>query len=247
MDPAHLQELAKLEESYWWHVAKRSLAFGLIERFAKPNDLIIEGGVGAAGNLRQLQDKGFRVHGLDLMPEAIEQCHRRGIQKATQHDLCQQWPIPAASAKVVLLLDVLEHLPEPVTALRHAADTLDSQGKIILTVPAWPSLYGDWDKRLGHFRRYSTQELRQHIREAGLSLQWISPWNAFTLPAAFLLRTWRRYFPQDRPAEFPPVSNLMNRLLISMAGCERMLMKFNSVPTGLSLVAVASKTASNPS
>lgn len=247
MDPAHLQELAKLEESYWWHVAKRSLAFGLVERFAKPNDLIIEGGVGAAGNLKQLQDKGFRVHGLDLMPEAIEQCHRRGIQKATQHDLCQQWPIPTASAKVVLLLDVLEHLPEPVTALRHAADTLDSQGKIILTVPAWPSLYSDWDKRLGHFRRYSTQELRQHIREAGLNLQWISPWNAFTLPAAFLLRTWRRYFPQDRPAEFPPVSKLMNRLLITMAGCERILMKLNSVPTGLSLVAVASKTASNPS
>ena len=66
MDPAHLQELAKLEESYWWHVAKRSLAFGLVERFAKPNDLIIEGGVGAAGNLKQLQDKGFRVHGLDF-------------------------------------------------------------------------------------------------------------------------------------------------------------------------------------
>jgi 2-polyprenyl-3-methyl-5-hydroxy-6-metoxy-1,4-benzoquinol methylase len=241
MDPAHLHELAKLEESYWWHVAKRSLAFGLIERFAKPNDLIIEGGVGAAGNLRQLQDRGYRVHGLDLMPEAIQQCQRRGIQQATQHDLCEQWPIAPSSAKIVLLLDVLEHLPHPVTALQHAAETLDESGRIILTVPAWPSLYSDWDKRLGHFRRYSSNELREHIQSAGLKLQWLNSWNAFTLPAAFFLRTWRRYFPQDRPAEFPPVSRLMNRLLISLATCERAWMKFGNVPTGLSLVAVASK------
>jgi len=134
MDPAHLQELSKLEDNYWWHVAKRSLAFGLIDRYAQPNDLIVEAGVGAAGNLKYLQDKGFRVHGLDLMPEAIEHCYRRGIQAATRHDLCEQWPFPSASAKIVLLLDVLEHLPQPVKALQHAADILDSRGRIILTV-----------------------------------------------------------------------------------------------------------------
>ena len=242
MDLLHLQELSRLEDSYWWHVAKREIAFDLIDRFAAPNDLIVEGGVGAAGNLMRLQQKGFRVHGLDVMPEAIEICKHRGVVDATQHDLCQQWPIPPESAKVVLLLDVLEHLQKPVEALGYASEILAPQGKIILTVPAWPMLYGDWDRRLGHFRRYSSSLLRQHVHSAGLTLQWMNSWNAFTLPAAFLVRAYRRCFPLDRPAEFPPVSAWMNRLLIALASIERSwMMRSGSIPTGLSFVAVATK------
>lgn len=242
MDPQHLQELSRLEDSYWWHVAKRAIAFDLIDRFATPNDLIVEGGVGAAGNLLRLKQRGFRVHGLDVMPEAIEICKRLGVDSATQHDLCQQWPIAPQSARVVLLLDVLEHLQEPVEALAYAAETLEQEGKIIITVPAWPALYGDWDRRLGHFRRYSSSLLQQHIRGAGLRLLWINSWNAFTLPAALVLRAWQRCFPQDRPAEFPAVSAWMNRLLIHLASMERgWMMKMGRVPTGLSLVAVATR------
>jgi SAM-dependent methyltransferase len=242
MDPLHLQELSRLEDSYWWHVAKREIAFDLIERFASPDDLIVEGGVGAAGNLMRLQEKGFRVHGLDVMPEAIEICKRRGVADATQHDLCHQWPIAPDSAKVVLLLDVLEHLQKPVEALTHAADILKPQGKIIVTVPAWPMLFGEWDRRLGHFRRYSACLLQQHVREAGLRLHWMNSWNAFTLPAALVVRAWRRIFPLDRPAEFPHVSEWMNRWLIHLASLERgWMMRSGRIPTGLSLVAVASK------
>jgi SAM-dependent methyltransferase len=242
MDPLHLQELSRLEDNYWWHVAKREIAFDLIERFARPDDLIVEGGVGAAGNLMRLQEKGFRVHGLDVMPEAIEICKRRGVADATQHDLCRQWPIAPDSAKVVLLLDVLEHLQKPVEALAYAADILKPQGKIIVTVPAWPMLFGEWDRRLGHFRRYSSCLLQQHVREAGLRLHWMNSWNAFTLPAALVVRAWRRFFPLDRPAEFPQVSEWMNRWLIRLASLERgWMMRSGRIPTGLSLVAVASK------
>jgi SAM-dependent methyltransferase len=241
MDPAHLQELARLEEVYWWHVAKRKLAMDLVSRYAAPDDLIVEGGVGAAANLKHLQAQGFRVHGLDLMPEAITMCQHRGIAKATQHDLCIKWPIEVNTAKIVMMLDVLEHLPDPVLALRFAAESLKDDGKIILTVPAWPSLYGDWDKRLGHYRRYSADVLQQQIQAAGLKLQWLNSWNAFTLPAALILRTWRRWFPKNQPAEFPPVSPFTNRLLITLANLERQWMRFGRVPTGLSLVAVVSK------
>jgi SAM-dependent methyltransferase len=241
MDPAHLQELARLEEVYWWHVAKRQLAMDLVSLHAAPDDLIVEGGVGAAANLKHLQSQGFRVHGLDLMPEAISMCQQRGIANATQHDLCIKWPIQENSAKIVMLLDVLEHLPDPILALQFAAESLTDDGKIILTVPAWPSLYGDWDKRLGHYRRYSATVLRQHIQAAGLKLHWLNSWNAFTLPAALILRTWRRLFPKNQPAEFPPVSPFTNRLLITLAKIERQWMRFSRVPTGLSLVAVVSK------
>ena len=136
MDPAHLDELAKLEESYWWHVAKRRLAMDVASKFAAPPGLIVEGGVGGARNLLEFQRLGYRVHGLDLMPEAIEYCHRRGIERADVHDLCRAWPIDPGSASLVVMLDVLEHLAEPVLALEHAQNTLAPNGSILLTVPA---------------------------------------------------------------------------------------------------------------
>lgn len=244
MDPAHLDELAKLEESYWWHVAKRRLAMDVASRFAAPPGLIVEGGVGGARNLLEFQRLGYRVHGLDLMPEAIEYCHRRGIERADVHDLCRAWPIDPGSASLVVMLDVLEHLAEPVLALEHAQNTLAPNGSILLTVPAWPSLFGEWDRRLGHFRRYTPAMLKQHVHSAGLTMRWLNFWNAFSLPPAIVLRLWQRWLPKSRAAEFPRVSPITNRLLSTVASWERAFLRRCPLPTGLSLIAVVGKSSS---
>ena len=36
MDPSHLKELVTLEDSYWWHVAKRQLVTRLLEQYCPP-------------------------------------------------------------------------------------------------------------------------------------------------------------------------------------------------------------------
>jgi SAM-dependent methyltransferase len=241
MDPAHLEELARLEESYWWHVAKRRLAMDVARKFAAPPGLVVEGGVGGARNLLEFQKLGYEVHGLDLMPAAIEHCHRRGISRADVHDLCQAWPIQNETASLVVMLDVLEHLADPVLALQHAQQTLVPNGSILLTVPAWPSLFGEWDRRLGHFRRYTPGMLREHVQGAGLTMRWLNFWNAFSLPPAVILRLWQRWFPRAQAAEFPRVSATTNRLLSHIAGWERALLSRCRLPVGLSLVAVVGK------
>ncbi len=47
MEAAHLTELIELEDSYWWHVAKRRLVVELLRRYAPPAGLLVEGGVGS--------------------------------------------------------------------------------------------------------------------------------------------------------------------------------------------------------
>jgi 2-polyprenyl-3-methyl-5-hydroxy-6-metoxy-1,4-benzoquinol methylase len=241
MEISHLYELGTLESSYWWHVAKRQLVTSMLQEHVPPPNLLVEGGIGAAGNLRSWQSIGYQVQGLDCLDESIAFAKEQGIENVRVHDLHQPWPVQENSAGAVVLLDVLEHLAEPVIALEHAARSLTPKGKIFFTVPAYPWLFSDWDKRLGHFRRYTQSMMRDQVKQAGLKLEFMRHWNAFTLPAAIALRVMRRFRPSSRGTEFPRVSRLMNNALLGAAAIERKVGPMIGMPCGLSLVGVISK------
>lgn len=243
MQASHLTELIELEDAYWWHIAKRQLVLDLLARHAPPPGRLIEGGIGSARNLVEFRARGYDVAGLDIMPAAVQHAHERGLTDVREHDLTLPWPFATASADVVVLLDVLEHLPDPVGTLRHIHKVLRPGGRVILTVPAHPWLYGDWDAALGHFRRYRPAELRQHVRESGLHVERLSYWNGFTFPAAVAVRSFEKMFPQHRSAEFPRVSPLVNRGLLTAASLERWWLRHLPNACGLSLFAVLSRTA----
>jgi len=242
MDAAHLNELVELEDSYWWHVAKRRLASGLLSRYAPPPGLLIEGGVGSCRNLLEFQKLGYDVAGLDVMPEAVSLAQERGLEGVRLHDLSESWPFEDDSARAIVLLDVIEHIADPVAALSHARRVLSRGGAAIVTVPAYEWLYGDWDRALGHYRRYDEALLKAHAREAGLRVNLLKHWNAFTLPAAMAVRGYQRLrLRTESAAEFPRVAPWTNRLLLRCAGVERWLIDRVPVPCGLSLVGVLTK------
>lgn len=241
METAHLEQLIQLEGSYWWHVSKRQWITDLLLKYLPPPSRIVEGGVGAAGNLCQWKTLGYDVAGLDCMPQSIEHARSLGLPEVREHDLHEPWPFQPGSSQGVVLLDVLEHLAHPVVALRHAASCLNEQGKIFFTVPAYPWLFSDWDERLGHYRRYTMKMMRQQVADAGLKVLEIGHWNAFTLPAAIGLRALRRCIPSRSGTEFPKVSRWFNRCLIAMADTERSLARRFPIPMGLSIVGVIGK------
>jgi SAM-dependent methyltransferase len=241
MEHHHLQELIELEEHYWWHAAKRSLAARLLARHFPPPGLLVEGGIGSGRNLLEFRRLGYEVAGLDIMPQAVEHVGARGVEKVRVHDLAEPWPHAEGSVRAVVMLDVLEHTAEPVEVLRHAREALAPGGGILITVPAYPWLYSNWDKRLGHYRRYTRRELIRQAEAASLKVERVTHWNAFSLAPAIALRTLDRITRRDRPAEFPRVSPLANALLRGAAAAERGWLSRLGVPFGLSLVGVFRK------
>ncbi len=241
MEYHHLQELIELEDRYWWHTAKRALAVTLLQCHFPPPGLIVEGGIGSGRNLVEFQKLGYDVAGFDILPQAVEHVRQRGVEQVRVHDLCAAWPLEPESARAVVMLDVLEHTAEPVEVLRHAHETLAPGGGLVVTVPAYPWLYSNWDKRLGHYRRYTAKELARQAQAASLEVVRLTHWNAFSLPAAMVIRTLDRLLGRDRPAEFPRVSPWMNRLLGAVAAAERRWLTRCGAPFGLSLVGVLRK------
>jgi 2-polyprenyl-3-methyl-5-hydroxy-6-metoxy-1,4-benzoquinol methylase len=68
----------------------------------------------------------------------------------------------------IVIVNVLEHIEDDVRELQIAKTVLNPDGKILIFVPAMPSLYGSMDAVSGHFRRYRRSELEAVIRAAGL-------------------------------------------------------------------------------
>jgi SAM-dependent methyltransferase len=70
----------------------------------------------------------------------------------------------------VVLINVLEHIEDDATALKQLATVLKPGGKAILWVPALPELYSNFDRRIGHFRRYKLAELSRLVQDSGLDI-----------------------------------------------------------------------------
>lgn len=244
MNAAHLEDLIVLEESYWWHVAKRNLVSRLLTRYFPAPGRLVEGGIGSGRNLQHFRQLGYDVMGLDISDVAVRHARERGLDNVVRHDLADAWPVEDETLHAVVLLDVLEHLSTPVQALREVACKLSPAGGVIVTVPAMPWLFGEWDQMLGHYRRYTAGLLRQHATEAALRVVRLGYWNSFSLPAAVVLRGWKRLIPSHSPsATFPRVSPSMNSLLLKCAEVERRGVESGWLPPlwGLSLYAVLTR------
>jgi glycosyltransferase involved in cell wall biosynthesis len=67
----------------------------------------------------------------------------------------------------VFCTNVLEHVENDAIALQNIHDVLAQGGRAVVLVPNNPGMYSEIDKSLGHYRRYSSEELRSKMEKAG--------------------------------------------------------------------------------
>jgi 2-polyprenyl-3-methyl-5-hydroxy-6-metoxy-1,4-benzoquinol methylase len=86
----------------------------------------------------------------------------------------------------VVCLNVLEHVRDPLAALRHMRSVLAPGGRVVLYVPQGPALYSSLDEVLGHRCRYRKQELAEELRQTGFELETMREFNRVSVPGWWL-------------------------------------------------------------
>jgi hypothetical protein len=109
---------------------------------------------------------------------------------------------PARPARLVLLMDVIEHVPDDAAFLRDVCGRplVDRQTSVLITVPSYQVLFCSHDRFLGHYRRYSTRTLRDLLAEVDLVSTRSGHLFASLVPVRVLQVVRERLF---RPADAP--------------------------------------------
>jgi glycosyltransferase involved in cell wall biosynthesis len=81
------------------------------------------------------------------------------------------------SFDTVVCLNVVEHVQDDLQALRNVWNALEEGGRAIILVPHGPGLYGSLDEVLGHFRRYSEQQIIDVADNAGFRVEKVLKFN----------------------------------------------------------------------
>lgn len=89
----------------------------------------------------------------------------------------------------VVFLNVLEHLEDDRAVLRNLFETVPAGCRIVVLVPYNMKLYSEFDKALGHFRRYEKGELESKMREAGFEVEKQFFFNKFGVLAWYVFNT----------------------------------------------------------
>jgi len=198
---------------------------------------VLEVGCGVGSVLALLSDRQLLV-GVDMDPEmvahAAERFRGRSGYEFLAMDMAEPSPetmrhLAAQSFDTVLSINVLEHIPDDVAALRAMASLVGTRGHVALLVPAHPALYGPYDALDGHVRRYTRTGLVRLIEGAGLEVVMVRRFNVVGA-----VGWWWQYKVLKRSIHGSAQFGLMTRLVPVCRWAENLV----PPPFGLSLAAV---------
>lgn len=147
---------------------------------------------------------------------------------------------PGRRYSLIVMLDVLEHLPDPAASLRHALSLLEPDGVFLATVPAFMSLWTRHDDLNHHYTRYDKASFARLAAEAGLRLDDVRYFFHWTAVGKLATRLKEALVPGEPASPALPPAPL-NRALYAASRLEQRLLGEVPVPFGSSLLAVGGR------
>jgi len=243
MNSEEYAKLERLDGTHWFYVGKRRIVRHWIDRFVKlePSDLLVDAGMGTGTWLVEMSSQ-CRVLGIDDYQESLDIAIPR-IEKVDGTVLKSKLDhvdLPDGIARVVTMMDVIEHLDDDAAAVREMTRITAPGGLIVITVPALMTLWSDWDVILHHRRRYGKRQFEALFDPDRLEILHCAYFNSLVLPLVWAVRFWRRLVPvrsggQRAEERIPPWPiNAILRTIMVWPACR----KWYHPPFGVSLIAV---------
>jgi len=140
---------------------------------------IIEVGCGS-GLLLQYIPKNFDIVGADFsqgnLDKAKEKNPHINFFKADLSDK-NSWDGYYGEFDTVLCSEVVEHIENDKNAMEILYSLVKSDGILVLTVPAFNILFSEFDRKEGHFRRYSKKQISSLVEQVGFHIEESRYWN----------------------------------------------------------------------
>lgn len=239
VDPTYGEAYRELYEKHWWWRSRTELIVDRLRemRPASHRERILDIGCGDALFFDRLAEFG-EVEGVEPCLDLISPSnpHRDRIYVCPFDGNFR----PGKQYSLILMLDVLEHLENPVDALTRALDLLAADGLVIITVPAFMALWTKHDVLNHHLIRYTKRGFRAVARQAGLQTQEERYLYHWTYPVKIGVRLMESVVRSEPEAPKIPVG-WTNDLLFWASRLEQKTLSSLPMPFGSSLMVVGRK------
>jgi SAM-dependent methyltransferase len=148
---------------------------------------------------------------------------------------------PGRRYSLIVMLDVLEHLPDPAASLRHALSLLEPNGVFLATVPAFMSLWTRHDDLNHHYTRYDRASFGRLAAEAGLRIDEARYFFHWTALGKLATRLKEALVPGEPASPTVPPAPI-NSTLYALSRLEARLLGALPMPFGTSLMVVGGRT-----
>ena len=148
-----------------YEVHYNELLLKWIRSHAVGTSQIVDFGAGTGMFAIPLAEAGHRVYCVELDPGYRSALREHGLHAGASLD-----GLSDASVDFIYAFDVLEHIEDDLACLEHCYRKLRPGGRLLVYVPAFPVLYGNMDRQVGHYRRYRLRVLRARCQAAGFAV-----------------------------------------------------------------------------
>lgn len=232
------------EPKHYWHRARKDILMRLIGDLLPSGSRFLEVGAGCGFLSSALDKEGYEVWSGDLSSAALGYCAQNGLRRLCRLSLLDLPFIDEFDA--VGAFDVVEHIEDHDRCVANLARAVKPNGLLFVTVPAHQHLWGSWDRRQLHVRRFNEGDFRSLLERQGLEVLRMRQLFAALYPLALLAAVWDRALggasrssrdvEQHHAMWAPPVLDAVAyRVLVA----ERRLVESDARWLGTSLVAVA--------
>jgi SAM-dependent methyltransferase len=252
---SHFPSLFAIEDHHFWFQVRNKIISTLVKQLVteyQPGYRFLEIGCGNGNVLKEVEHDCTEgtVIGMDLFSKGLRFAQRRVSSPLIQADIYN--PPFQTQFEMIGLFDVLEHLSDDMNVLSHMHTLLAPNGALLITVPAYMSLWSYADRLANHKWRYTLKELEQKLVQNGFQVSYITYYMASLLPLVWFRRKVANYLinHSDKPMELeqdffarelrirPGVNQMLTRLLSQETS---LIARRRQLPFGTSLIALARK------
>lgn len=237
MDPGYGAQYARLYREHWWWRAREEYLVRLLDHTlgAGANGDVLDFGCGDGLFFPALSRFGV-PHGIEPDASLLDTAGPWRPSISTEPLQCDEKE--TSRYRLIVALDVLEHIAEPAPIVHELARRLLPGGWFVATVPAFQSLWTAHDDLNHHVRRYRLAELEALVRDAGLEVvesRYLFSWVAIAKWMVARIERVVRRAPKSPTVPAAPV----NATLLALSRLEHAVLAGMRPPFGSSAIVVA--------
>jgi SAM-dependent methyltransferase len=189
MDAEVFRVHAEVERRHWWFCGRRDILRAVVDAVAAPESgrRVVDVGCGVGATAAAFHP-AYTYVGVEPSAVAVDFARMSAPGVEFHVGTAGSCAAVVQDADVVLLTDVIEHVPDDRALLADVLRPMRPGSWLLVTVPALMELWSPHDEALGHYRRYDAESLRRTWHGLPVTPALLSYFNARLYPPVRAVR-----------------------------------------------------------